>query len=370
MKRIFLLAAALPILALAGCEAKKSENPTSPSVAGPLAGVEITAPRQIEPTQGFKIKESQQPIRLLIENSTSNGVRPVSYSFEVASDSDFQQKVYARGGVPAGEGGRTSVTVDRLDLGRIYYWRVRAEDGANASAYAVTTFETLPKPVLNAPGTVSPVNGATTGSRRPELKITNSDRNIAVGSLRYTFQIATDAAFAGVVASGVRDEGSNTTEYVPEGDLAANAVFYWRANATDGDTTSSWSAVQSFRTAAPAPAPSPGPAPNPGGPCNSSNPETIVQCERAKFGFMNDSQVVQFLTNLVDSLNRNNIPGGRFGLLRKDSGAQCGGYSCDIVCSGNGGGQRQWDVLVDSGGAQGATWHEVFGITVRPCEIR
>src|SRR5215208_4886698 len=94
---------------LAGCEAQKSSNPLSPSVAGPIAGVEITAPKLLEPSQGFKFKASQQPIKLMIENSSSSGVRPISYIFEVASDNGFGNKVFARSGVVPGEGGRTTV---------------------------------------------------------------------------------------------------------------------------------------------------------------------------------------------------------------------------------------------------------------------
>ena len=374
MMRTLSGAITLPLLVgltLVGCEASKSENPLSPSVAGPIAGVEITAPKLLEPGQGFKVKESQQPLKLLIENSTTTGVRPITYSFEIATDNQFASKLYARSGVPQGDGGRTSVTVDRLDPGRSYFWRVRAEDGANSSTYSSASFEVLPKPVLHPPAQISPVNGETTGNRRPVLKISNSERNAAIGAVQYGFQISTDPAFTAVVASGVRDEGVSTTEYAPDGDLSANTVHYWRVSATDGETTSSWSGVQSFRTAAaPAPGPSPGPGPAPGGPCNSSNPETIVQCERAKFGYMDANLIVQFLIQVADSLNRNNIPGGRFGLLLKTSGNQCNGYACDIICSGNGGAQRQWDVLVDSGGVQGPTWSEVNGIAIRPCEIR
>ena len=40
---------AVMTIALAGCEAQKSSNPLSPSVAGPIAGVSITAPQLIEP---------------------------------------------------------------------------------------------------------------------------------------------------------------------------------------------------------------------------------------------------------------------------------------------------------------------------------
>ena len=43
-------------------------------------------PAMLEPAQGFKFKESEQPIRLVIQNATTNGVRPLTYTFEVAAD--------------------------------------------------------------------------------------------------------------------------------------------------------------------------------------------------------------------------------------------------------------------------------------------
>src|SRR5687767_2087489 len=99
--------AALPaalLVTLVACEAKKSSHPLSPSVAGPIAGVEITPPKLLEPAQGFKFKENQQPIKLLIENSGTSGVRPLSYTFEVATDTGFETKVFASRGVAAGAG--------------------------------------------------------------------------------------------------------------------------------------------------------------------------------------------------------------------------------------------------------------------------
>ena len=38
-----------------GCAIDRSENPLSPTVAGPIAGVEISAPRPLEPTAGEQI---------------------------------------------------------------------------------------------------------------------------------------------------------------------------------------------------------------------------------------------------------------------------------------------------------------------------
>lgn len=274
---------AVLIFALAGCETQKSANPLSPDVAGPIPGVNITAPKLIEPAQGFKYKESQQPIKLVVENATSNGVRPVTYMFEVATDSAFTTKVYARSGVPPGDGGRTSVQIDRLDLGRAYYWRAKADDGANSSQFSSSQFEVLPKPLLNPPGPVSPVNNDRVASRRPTLTVNNSDRNAAIGAVSYEFQIATDQAFAKVVASGVSSENPGQTSYTAGADLAADLQHFWRARATDGDTTSAWAATQIFRTPSAAPAPGPGPGPAPGGPCASNDGPTIVKCIAAKY---------------------------------------------------------------------------------------
>ena len=277
---------ALFALALAGCEASKSSNPLSPSIAGPIAGVNITQPKLLEPTQGFKFKESQQPIKLLIENASSSGVRPLTYLFEVAVDQDFTNKVYARSGVPQGGDGRTQVIIEKLDLGRVYYWRARAEDGANSSAYASASFDVLPRALLNPPSRISPVNGATTSSRRPELVIGAAPRNEAVGRVRYEFQIAGDVAFGAVVSSGSVDEGGGNTSYAPGSDLAASVQHYWRVRATDGETTSAWSATEIFRTPAassPGPGPGPSPGPTPPGSCVSSDGPTIAKCIAAKY---------------------------------------------------------------------------------------
>jgi hypothetical protein len=378
MKRHLRPAAVLPavfMLALAGCEASKSSNPLSPSVAGPIAGVTITQPKLLEPAQGFKFKESQQPIKLLIENASSTGVRPLSYAFEVASDSDFANKVYARSGVPEGEGGRTSVIIERLELGRVYYWRARAEDGANNGQYSTASFDVLPRAFLNPPPQVSPINGATASSRRPSFVAGRPDRNEAVGSVTYEFQVATDAAFGSVVADGRVDEEGDSTSFTPGGDLAASTQHFWRVRAFDNETDSGWSGAQGFRTpAASGPGPSPNPGPAPGGPCDSSNPDEIVRCERNKYsGWMDPGQIVEFLKSTARSLNRNNIGGGPWGILRKEGGNQCGGYSCDIICSGQGTSQKQVDVLSDVENTQGAGWgatHTWPGIRIDVCEIQ
>jgi hypothetical protein len=64
---------------VAACESNKSANPLSPSVAGPIPGVEITAPKPLEPTADAEVLDNKQPITLVIENAGSNGQRPLNY---------------------------------------------------------------------------------------------------------------------------------------------------------------------------------------------------------------------------------------------------------------------------------------------------
>ena len=287
-RTVAVLPAAL-LLALAACEAKKSSNPLSPSVAGPIPGVEITAPVLVEPAQGIKYKESQQPIKLVIQNATTSGVRPVTYTFEVATDANFGTKVFARASVPPGDGGRTTVQADRLDLGRAYYWRARAEDGANSSLYSSAQFEVLPKPDLSVPALLSPINNERATSAAPTLTVGNSSRNAAVGDVRYQFQVAQDAGFSSVSASGEASEGGGETSYQVDSTLTANLTYFWRARATDGETTTSWSGAQTFLTPTAAPTPGPSPAPGPttppgnGGSCASNDGKAIVSCVAAAY---------------------------------------------------------------------------------------
>jgi len=289
MERKVFRPAVLPaalLLSLVACKAEKSSNPLSPAVAGPIAGVNITAPRMIEPGQGAKYRESQQPIRLAVENATSSGVRPLYYTFEVASDAEFATKMFARSQVQPGTDGRTSVQIDRLELGRAYYWRARAEDGANTGPFVTAQFEVLPRAHLGPPGLVSPSDNERTTSRRPSLTVSAAERNSAVGSVRYEFLVASDGSFTNLAATGVVDEQGGQTTFVPGNDLAADRTYWWTARASDGESTTDWARVQIFRTPAgssPAPGPTPGPGPAPAGNCASNNGPAIAACISAKY---------------------------------------------------------------------------------------
>jgi hypothetical protein len=276
------------VFALAACEAQKSETPLSPSVAGPIPGVDITAPRPVEPSLGTKLKDAQQPIRLTIQNSSTSGVRPISYTFEVASDSNFTAKVFGRGSVPPGGDGKTTVVLDRLDIGRTYYWRARAEDGANTGPYVTAQFELLPRPFIAAPVLTAPVNNAVTDSRQPTLRVRNADKNAAVGSLVYEFQVSSSQGFGSLTGGGAANEGAGETSVAIGAALPNNATQYWRVRAMDAETLGEWSAVQVFRTPNVVSTPAPGGGGGGGGGgtganCAANNGPAIINCISAKY---------------------------------------------------------------------------------------
>ncbi len=115
-------------------------------------------------------------------------------------------------------------------------------------------------------------------------------------------------------------------------------------------------------------------------PCSTkTSPEAIVACEQARAGgaaAMHEGApnyrgvTLTILRQTAASLNAAGIPGGPFGVLVKTGGENCDGYSCDIICAGNGSSQRQWDVFSAVHQESKPGWGGPLAtITVRPCEF-
>jgi hypothetical protein len=272
------------LLGLGACQTSKSSTPTAPTVAGPIPGVNISAPGLLEPAQGFKFKENEQPIRLVVQNATSNGVRPLIYTFEVSGDSSFSSKVFSRSNVAPGDNNRTSVQLDRLEIGRAYYWRAWAEDGANTGAVATAGFEIHPKPAVTPPSAIAPVNNELISTTSPTITVSNALFIGPVGHLAYEFQVAIDQSFNKLIAAGIVPEGNGRTAFTSS-PLTSGTTMFWRVRASDGETASTWSTTQSFRTPAAPKPPSPPPSPSggSGGSCASRNGEAIINCISAKY---------------------------------------------------------------------------------------
>src|ERR1700681_4960628 len=179
-------------LGLAACGFSKSSNPLSPSVAGPIPGVNISAPRIMQPISSAKIAVDQQPVTLTITNATTNGVRPLTYLFEIAADSNFTNKVFTRENIPPGDNSQTSLRLpDALGTGRTYFWHARAQDGANTGTFSgVATFDVFTPIVINAPTPVSPINNTRVDSLHPRFTFANAPRSGPVGPITYVIEVA------------------------------------------------------------------------------------------------------------------------------------------------------------------------------------
>jgi len=270
------LALCLLVALPAGCErVQKSDNPLSPSLAGPIAGVAITAPKLMEPVSGSQISVEAQPVVLTVGNSSSNGVRPVSYVFQIATDSAFSQVLFTQTGVAPGDGGKTSYRMPQnLAAERKYYWRSKADDGANASDFSAVADFTVFTPVLiQPPVLLDPADNATIATKNPTLAVANSSRTGPAGAISYIFEVGTDPNMVNRVVQASVAEGNSSTSYTTP-DLAASTRFYWRVRATDPGHVSGVSSVRSFVTPAPiviAPTPSPSPIPGGGGGSPAAN---------------------------------------------------------------------------------------------------
>jgi hypothetical protein len=92
-------------------------------------------------------------VSLTAQNSTHPEGRPLSYDFEVSTDSGFSTVVATRSVV--GQAGVTSTdTIYNLIAGQTYYWHVRASDGINKSDYspaAIFTTPTDPRSLVRVP---------------------------------------------------------------------------------------------------------------------------------------------------------------------------------------------------------------------------
>ncbi len=276
MKRHSTLKRLIAFLALTvgmiGCELEKSGNPLSPQVAGPLAGVDISAPVPVLPSAGSEVLVGAQPIDLVLENAQSNSPRPFWYELELAADESFASALYSVERLEPNMDGPTEHRLPgALDPGQTYYWRVRALDGANTGPFSPpASFAVVFPVVIGAPAPVSPGAGETTGTLTPELVVSNASVSGPAGSIEYRFEISDAAVFGNILAETVAPHESGQTR-ATFGPLPYDLTVHWRVQATDGIDTGPWSATRTFRTPAapppppppPAPAPTPTPAPQP-----------------------------------------------------------------------------------------------------------
>src|ERR1051325_6138470 len=255
MRYRFLAASVCALLGAGACVgANKSSNPLSPTVSGPIPGVTISAPAPMSPDNGARIAVDQQPVTLTVQNASTSGVRPLSYLVEVAVDAGFTNKVFSRDGISPADGGRTSLQLPApLAAERSYYWRARAQDGANTGDYSsARTFSVFTPIVIGKPTPVSPINAALTANLRPSFVIGNAPKSGPFGSVTYTVEVSDSDSFANKIATWTVGEAAGQTTATPPSDLTAGKQLFWRTRASESaaSTIGPYSDAAVFKTPA------------------------------------------------------------------------------------------------------------------------
>jgi hypothetical protein len=287
--RVPVVALVAGMLAAAGCDRVKSATPLSPTLAGPIKGVEISVPSPVQPAPGQQIKDAEQPLTLVFANAQSNSVRPFKLQLQIAVDEGFSTVVYSQNGIaPAADGAQNRVVLpSKLQAGRVYFWRTRADDGANASEWsAPVIFEILQPVVLGVPEPLSPVANVRVLTATPQLRVRNGVSTGPHGALSYHFQASTSSAFTGLIGDGFVPEGAGETVVTVPKSPGTDMVVYWRVRITDGENIGPWSRTESYRTPLTnTPPPGGGGGGVPGSPktCASNNGAAIVACIEATY---------------------------------------------------------------------------------------
>ena len=354
------------------CEAEKSRNPLSPSIAGPIAGIELSAPTILSPTNGTLIQFAQQPIELEFNQAVSNGERPFWYEVDVATDREFSTVTHRVPNIEPNHQATEGYTLNvELNANEVYFWRVRALDGANTGNYSDSaTFEIYTPLQTSKPTTLSPDDGARVSTNTVTLVADNASIAGTANSVHYQFQVATDVGFQTITQSNTVSEGTNTTSTITDS-LEDNTVYYWRSrvivDAREGQVLGDWSNAASFTTpAAETPTSPPDSSENTNSPapgcCPPPNRFVIVQQVANETGYPDSGINVDAFTQIVaERLHTEDPNWGRriniTGPVGKDTVAYKASdgrpYSIDIV-SGAGGSNPK--IHWDAHGFIGGTW--------------
>jgi hypothetical protein len=172
-----------------------------------------------------------QPHVLVVQNATTNGQRPITYRFEVSADADFNNKVATREGVEPGGDGKTSYRLpDALAPDRTYFWRAKAVDGANESAYSqAVAFSVVTVVEIQPPVPLAPISGATTSSGSPDSGCT---RAVGPGRCDFIhFEIARPVV-CGYGRGCDHRQQSAETKFTIAQQLKASTKYYRRVRAS------------------------------------------------------------------------------------------------------------------------------------------
>ena len=366
---------AATVVALVGCGVERSRNPLSPSIAGPIEGVVISAPIPVTSTNGQLIRATEQPITLGFSAAMSNSERPFWYEIEVSTSDVFDALTHTADQVSPSGGEAESYEIPELAADQRYVWRVRALDGANTGPYSeVAAFEVYTPVTVGRPRPVSPVSDAQVDDTSARLTVHNATVTGPAQNVRYEFQWATDADLAEGVESATVPAGDATTSTTIR-ELEFETRYFWHSRAlADGREATpiagEWSQTESFMTPPPPP-----PPPPPGQCCPPPNRLEIVLAIVNATGNLYRENVQQFTQRVAECLaaedgdwgrrlNDSGAVGNDTVAYRTSKGPGRGPYSIDIMRGAESSDpQPHWTIQSHDGvrGRVGGTWFAVNG---------
>jgi len=160
------------------------------------------------------------------------------YELEVDTTRRFDSPVYALYNSCSYLNGKAYVYITSLLSGTTYYWRVRALNAIDTSAWSYVWRFTTAYQLTTAPTLVSPANGSTEIAPSGVELVWDGIDNVT----GYRYQVATDNAFASIVRNGTT-AGTNATC-----NLMYGTTYYWRVQGYNASGNSVWSAVWNFST--------------------------------------------------------------------------------------------------------------------------
>lgn len=209
-----------------------NDAPSAPVVSSPLNGATVAA----------------LETDIIVTNGSDPDSSSLLYYFEVDSVPTFDSTGVIRSGAITEGQGTTLWHLGGLTDNTRYHVRVKASDGSADSPWSAVSgfFANTVNDPPTTPALANPSNGAGVSVFTPALSVHNAtdlDNDI----LAYEFELYADAAMTSLIAqSGRVAEGTLTTGWTVPTALAENQTCYWRARATDGSLSSSWTPTASF----------------------------------------------------------------------------------------------------------------------------
>ena len=205
---------------------------------------------------------------------------------------------------------------------------VAADAGPNGETLKVT-----------APELVFPIGGVELADDDPDFEFGHaSAKYSSVSNFKYDFELYEEGVL--VSSLSIPQSDGATTEFEIPLAIDRGEEFTWRVRARLGTLVGPWSATGTFATEALFSCASIGP-----------NALEIIRCHRNRFPtdrHPNKIELEEMMRGIARDFNIAKVPEDHpWGVLSKTSGNNCGGISCDIVCSGQGAYQDQYDVLID-----------------------